>query len=124
MWPLSIVLLFATAASQQNSAGGDYVGKIPSWQGALRARAALVQPQLTLAPGDFDQNACFFIRSYHFERQNGSAPVLTGMTTCTPSRILEQKRVSPSRGLYVPLALQKDDLQSDDLQRDDQTQPR
>ena len=52
------------------------------------------------------RNTCYTVRSYHFERQDGQAPVLTGMTTCTPARILEQKRVSPSRGLYVPLSLQ------------------
>jgi hypothetical protein len=110
MWPLTIVLLIA-AAGPQNTASGDqaYVGKIPSLQSSLRARVALAQRRLTLAPGDLAPNTCFLIRSYHFQRQDGNAPVLTGMTTCTPSRILEQKRVSPSRGLYVPLSLQSSD---------------
>jgi hypothetical protein len=33
--------------------------------------------------------------------------MLTAMTTCTPARILEQKRVSAAPGvMYVPLTLQ------------------
>lgn len=104
MWPLSIVLLFATA-SPQNAPNADraYIGTIPSLQDSLRGRVALAQRRLTLSPGDFAPNTCFLIRSYHFRRQDGNAPVLAGMTTCTPSRMLEQKRVSPGRGLYVPL---------------------
>jgi len=110
MWPLAIVLLIA-AGAPQNTASADqaYVGKIPSLKDSLRARVALAQRRATLAPGDLAPNTCFLIRSYHFERQDGNAPVLAGMTTCTPSRILEQKRVSPSRGLYVPLTLQPGD---------------
>ena len=110
MWPLTIVLLIASAGPQNTpNADQSYVGKIPSLKDSLRARVAQAQPRLTLAPGESFPNTCFLIRSYHFERQDGNAPVLTGMTTCTPSRVLEQKRVSPSRGLYVPLSLQSAD---------------
>jgi hypothetical protein len=107
MWPLSIVLLFATAAPQQNAPvqQGAYVGKIPQVQQMARDRMNVLQR--TVHPSDFNQNTCFAIRSYHFERQDGQAPMLTAMTTCTPARILEQKRVSPAPGvMYVPLALQ------------------
>jgi hypothetical protein len=116
MWPLSIVLLIA-AAGPQNAANADqaYIGKIPSLKDSLRARVELAQRRGTLAHGltlkseEFAPNTCFLIRSYNFQRHDGNAPVLAGMSTCTPARILEQKRVSPSRGLYVPLSLQPDD---------------
>jgi hypothetical protein len=110
MWPLTIVLLFGTAGPQQNapSAGEAYVGKIPPIvqlvQHNLQSRR--VSPQEMM-----NRNTCFLIRSYHFRRQDGNAPVLTGMTTCTPSRILEQKRVSPEGGLYVPLVFSGDQAQ-------------
>jgi hypothetical protein len=107
MWPLSIVLLVA-AAPQQNSPSldGAYVGKIPLVESVVQHN-----PQTRRMSPDqmMNRNTCYTVRSYHFERHDGNAPVLTGMTTCTPSRILEQKRVSPSRGLYVPLSLQTGD---------------
>jgi hypothetical protein len=116
MWPLSIVLLLTTAAPQQNtpSREGAYVGKIPAVASVLQhnLQSRKVAPQ-ELA----NSNLCFAIRSYHFRRQDGNAPVLVGTTTCTPSRILEQKRVSPTRGLYVPLALPSLDLRSNDQQQ-------
>ncbi len=103
MWPLTIVLLFATAAQPQQGSSnldGAYVGK------NLRGHDLAQR----LSPEQFqEKNTCYAIRSYHFERHDGNAPVLTGMTTCTPSRILEQKQVSPARGLYVPLSLRNND---------------
>jgi hypothetical protein len=105
MWPLSIILLFATAAPQQNAPAPQqgFIGKIPQVQlQGDRAFARKLSPQELV-----DKNTCYAIRSYHFERQDGQAPVLTAMTTCTPSRILEQKRVSRPPGvMYVPLAIQ------------------
>ncbi|HET9838730.1 MAG TPA: hypothetical protein VFR84_10880 [Candidatus Angelobacter sp.] len=102
MWPLSIVLLFATAGPQQKAPapGEAYVGKIPQLRNLVQRKLQMRR----LSPDEIkDRNTCYTIRSYHFERQDGQAPVLAGMTTCTPSRILEQKQVSPGRGLYVPL---------------------
>ena len=110
MWPLTIVLLFATAGPQQNapSAGEAYVGKIPPV-------VQLVQHNLLtrrVSPQEMmNSSTCFLIRSYHFRRQDGNAPVLAGITTCTPSRILEQKRVSPEGGLYVPLVFSGEQAQ-------------
>ena len=106
MWPLSIVLLLATAAPQlqqgSSTQDGAYAGKLPQIHN-VRGH----DPARKLSPQQLrDKNTCYAIRSYHFERQDGQAPVLAGMTTCTPSRILEQKRVSPEPGLFVPLGLQ------------------
>jgi hypothetical protein len=56
------------------------------------------------------KNTCYALRSYHFERHDGQAPLLTGMSTCTPARILEQKRVSPAPGVkLVPMSLDSRD---------------
>ncbi len=64
---------------------------------------------------DAKDNTCFTMRSYFFRRQDGQAPVLTGMSTCTPAAALQQRRVSPEPGaLYVPMGLQSNDLQSND----------
>jgi hypothetical protein len=108
MWPLSLIFLLATAGPQQNApaTGGAYVGKVPQLRNLAQrnSQTRRVSPEETS-----NRNTCFLIRSYHFERQDGNAPVLTGMTTCTPSRILEQKRVSPARGLFVPLSLRNND---------------
>jgi len=112
MWPLSLVLLFATAAPLQHDSsglGGAYKGKIPqiqAWRGhGLQSRR--------LSPQDFrDRHTCYTMRSYLFHRQDGQAPVLAGMTTCTPASVLQQRQVSPApRVLYVPLSLESSDQQ-------------
>ncbi len=107
MWPLSIVLLFATAAPQQSSSAleGAYLGKIPQTQN-LRGRALQTGRSPLQNP---NTNICFAIRSYHFRRQDGQAPVLAGITNCTPGSVLQQRRVSPAPGLYVPLTLKSND---------------
>ena len=40
-----------------------------------------------------DQNLCFTMRTYLFERRNGFAPEPVGMTTCQPASPRQQKRV-------------------------------
>jgi hypothetical protein len=105
MWPLTLIFLFAmSAAPQQNAPApdGGYVGKIP--------QVLNLQPdhrlQRTLRPEDFSSNLCFTIRSYHFRRQDGQAPVPAGVTTCTPALAFRQRKVSPApRALYVPLGM-------------------
>jgi hypothetical protein len=109
MWPLTIVLLFGTAAPQQNAPAqqGAYIGKIPVQVQLLQHRAFMrrLSPQQRI-----DWNTCYTVRSYHFERQDGQAPMLTAMTTCTPARILEQRQVSRTPGvMYVPLGMQKEE---------------
>jgi len=48
-----------------------------------------------------DQNLCFTMRSYLFERRNGFAPEPVGMTTCQPASARRQKQVV-SRPKLVP----------------------
>lgn len=109
MWPLSIFLLLAMNAApapQQNAPApqGPFIGKIPQpgqpHRGRMDARS--------FSPEDANRNLCFTIRSYHFRRQDGQAPVPAGVTTCTPANALRQRRVSPAPGgLYVPLGMPK-----------------
>ena len=104
MWPLTLIFLFAmSAAPQQND---------PAPQSDLFAKS---RRQLTLDAqrmregriAEDNSNVCFTIRSYHFRRQDGLAPVPAGVTTCTPAIDVRQRRVSkPPRVLYVPLGMQ------------------
>jgi hypothetical protein len=50
-------------------------------------------------------NTCLALRVYHFERNDGRAPVLVKTVTCTPSTVFTQKAGHPPRPLYVPLKL-------------------
>ena len=50
-----------------------------------------------------DENTCWFIRSYNFEREDGAAPVLKGVTTCTPSKKNELRRAKKRGAEFVPL---------------------
>jgi hypothetical protein len=50
----------------------------------------------------FQSNTCFTMRSYLFARNDGEAPRLVGMTTCTPAssyRLYHAQR-KPQFGLY------------------------
>ncbi len=106
MWPLSIFLLFATAAPQQQSAPPQFQihRSNPTLQLKQLHRAA---GRLQLEPG---QNyGCYAIRSYNFHRQDGQAPVLAGTTTCTPANLLRQRQASPEpRVRFVPVDTQGD----------------
>jgi hypothetical protein len=100
-----IVLLFAGAAPQQGSSNSDgaYLGKVSQIK-SLRG------PQLQVrrvSPEELQaRNTCYTVRSYHFERQDGQAPMLTGVSTCTPANKLQQRRVSRTpETLYTPLGL-------------------
>lgn len=101
MWPLGIFLLFATAASPQQSA--------PSQFQLSRSSPTLQFKHIDRAPargvlGPGQNYDCYAIRSYVFHRQDGLAPVLTGMTTCTPANLLQQKQTSPEpRVRFVPV---------------------
>ena len=54
-------------------------------------------------PSNRDENTCWFIRSYNFEREDGSAPVLKDVTTCTPSRRYELRWAKKHGAEFVPL---------------------
>lgn len=107
MWPLSFFLIVAMAAqSQPNAAPPDHQNSFilqPKYFGHANRQTF---PEVKL-PAD-RSNLCFTMRSYRFHRQDGQAPVLTGMTTCTPASVLRQKQVSPAPAQYVPLGLNRD----------------
>jgi hypothetical protein len=112
MWPLGLVLLFAAAAPQQAApprVSDEEIAKLMSPKMQLAMEAA--KKDAIIAQQDLTQNnLCFTMRSYHFRRQDGQAPVLAGTTTCTPANRLQQRRVwrgNPG-SMYVPLGLQTD----------------
>ncbi|HEY6307717.1 MAG TPA: hypothetical protein VI488_14790 [Candidatus Angelobacter sp.] len=46
---------------------------------------------------------CYAIRSYLFRREEGSAPVLVGTTTCTPANTVRPEQVmNPPKARLVP----------------------
>src|SRR5580698_880727 len=103
---LNLLFIFAMAAPQPNSA--------PT-VGPIQQRL----PALTYLPGDPTarkllessrlENTCYTIRSYHFRRQDGQAPVPAGMTTCTRANVFQQRQVtSDPSGLFVPLGMKID----------------
>jgi len=53
--------------------------------------------------GYWQAPTCYTVRSYRFRRQDGQAPVLAGVTTCTPADTLRQKQVSPGPVKLEPL---------------------
>jgi len=113
MWPLALTLLLTTAAPQQPQPQSSpaveaaYVGQIPPLQQTLLDRARQ-NARRKLQLEAFAPNTCFYIRSYHFRRQDGLAPVPAGVTTCTPANVLKKRQISPSPGgVYVPLTLQQ-----------------
>jgi hypothetical protein len=102
MWPLSIFLFAAIAASQQQplNVSQDFRSlKLPAMQHKqlddVTSHKFFIDPK---------RNTCFTMRSYFFRRQDGQAPVPAGMTTCTPASVLQQRQVSPRPKLIlVPL---------------------
>ena len=105
MWPLGIFLLIATAAPPQQSVPSQF--QLHRSNPALQQHKQLdrVPAQGLVEPGQ--AQGCFFIRSYIFHRQDGQAPVLTGMTTCTPANLLRQRQASPDpQVMFVPVSAQ------------------
>jgi hypothetical protein len=108
MWPLHFVLLLAFAAQPQQAPStpeGSYLGRLPHVSNLQldRLHRRRISPQQLAG-----QNVCYFIRSYHFRRQDGLAPVPAGVTTCTPANAFRQKQVTGSPdSLYVPMVLEE-----------------
>ena len=99
MWPLSLVLLFATGAPQQQAAIPQLTpqqkqllesGRIRAEMGAKVAEYNLLHAK---------DSTCYAIRSYQFRQQDGQAPIPAGMTTCTPAARFQQKWVTIEPGL-------------------------
>ncbi len=106
MWPLHLALLLAFAAQPQQAPSFEFKPDTAQLQAQVQMHRQLLQ-------NDFEArqnaNVCYFIRSYHFRRQDGLAPVPAGVTTCTPADAFHQKQVNATpRIMYVPLGLQPD----------------
>lgn len=113
MWPLSLVLFSAIAAQPQQNPTPDFKADISKLRVQMQRQGpAFLQKRLDAQQND---NVCYFIRSYHFRRQDGLAPVPAGVTTCTPANAFRQKQVSKPGPLLVPLTMQQD--QEDDQKR-------
>ena len=120
MWPLSILLLLSMAPQDNPVVKKDYLREQPlissqapaksqplfKAQASAKAHTTLVLAQEAARRGIVNPQSytCYAIRSYRFRRQDGNAPVLAGMTTCTPSKTLQQEQVSPEpRVRLVPM---------------------
>lgn len=109
MLPLSIFLFVATAAPQQqplNVFQDFHHLKLPAMQHQQLSNESMARKMIEQS----QRNTCYTMRSYFFRRQDGQAPVPAGMTTCTPARVLQQRRVSPVPELIpVPLGATRND---------------
>jgi hypothetical protein len=126
---ISLTLLFAAAAAAQNQSSGQASApeQPPVLQqnetsftrdlSTLNLDARVFHPALRIDPQLMEQwrakNApCYTMRSYLFDRRNGFAPELVGMTTCTPARDFQLKRTEkPPTGGLVPLTWPGGDIQ-------------
>lgn len=118
MWPLNVFLFLIAAAPAAQQKPLDVFQdfrnlQLPAMQ--HRQLDTLTSRKLT---GEMLNNTCYTMRSYFFRRQDGQAPVPAGMITCTPARVLQQRRVSPPPELMlVPLGAQEKDAQQKDAQQ-------
>jgi hypothetical protein len=106
MWPLNLVFLLAMVAPQQNPT--DAVQGVQQKPPSVETQR--LNNEKRRLTDSVRSNTCFTMRSYFFRRQDGQAPVPAGMTTCTPSSVLQQRRVSPApRVRFIPLSGQRDE---------------
>lgn len=107
MWPLSIFLISALAAPQQQPPDVSR-----NFSQLILPIMQYSQPDRHTANKlleDSRRNTCYTMRSYFFRRQDGQAPVPAGMTTCTPASVLQQRQVSPAPQVkFVPLGATRD----------------
>ena len=91
-----------SAQSKSQTQSSDWLGPVPQ-----------VQPRQfqtrRLDPEDLQtlQNShmCLALRVYHFERNDGGAPVLVKTLTCTPNTVFLKRAGPPPKALYTPLNL-------------------
>lgn len=96
--------LFVRPLAQSQSQSGDWLGRVPQFQGPL---SPLETKRFNADDFLAEQNShmCFAIRSYIFRRNDGKAPVLVKTMTCTPNTVFLKRAGPPPEGLYVPLKL-------------------
>jgi hypothetical protein len=79
----------------------DFVGKIPTSPLPHSGPFQIGMNQFRhIQRSDADQmralanrNTCYTMRTYVFRRQDGTAPVLVGTTTCTPATVVRRQQV-------------------------------
>jgi hypothetical protein len=114
MWPLSVFLFLAAAATAPQQQPLDvsqdfHYLKPPAMQHG-QLNDATGRSLIEEGRRNALRNTCFTMRSYFFRRQDGQAPVPAGMTTCTPASVLQQRQVSPGPKLIlVPLGAQQEE---------------
>jgi hypothetical protein len=108
MLPLSVFLFLAAAAAAPQQKPLDVFQDFRHLQLPVMQHRQFDDAASRRLLEESRRNTCFTMRSYFFRRQDGQAPVLAGMTTCTPARVLQQRQVSPAPDVkLVPLALQQ-----------------
>ena len=105
---LTVIFVTCAAAAQSDSPQAGSAVSVPQLRVPDNAQSGPREFKLPTSrywhvrPGDLvQQTLCLKIRSYIFERRDGEAPRLVGMTTCTPSTKFTTKRAeSPQWGVY------------------------
>lgn len=85
----------------QSKSQSDWLGPVPQFQGTPRQ---FEDRRFTLE--DFlaeNSHMCLALRVYHFERNDGKAPVLVKTLTCTPNTVFLKRAGPPPKGPYMPL---------------------
>jgi hypothetical protein len=89
----------------------DFVGKIPTSPSPQSGQFPIGMNQFThIQRFSADQqqalanrDTCYTMRTYVFRRQDGTAPVLVGTTTCTPANVVRRQQVNhPPEVRLVP----------------------
>ncbi|HKD79304.1 MAG TPA: hypothetical protein VKH81_06385 [Candidatus Angelobacter sp.] len=102
MWPLSLVLLFATAAPQQPAAPPQLTAQQKQLLESARQKAEKAAKASEYQLLHARNTTCYTLRSYFFHPQDGQAPVPAGMTTCTPANKFRQRWVTIEPGMKYP----------------------
>ena len=98
-------LTTCSAIAQQQTTGSTSSDPSSTRQWAFSTdpiRRSQFDSKLVAPPGS-QQNTCWFIRSYIFERKDGEAPVLKRETVCTPSKANSLQRAKQRPARLVPL---------------------
>jgi hypothetical protein len=102
MSPLGFILLLGLASQNQPAPAQQSGAERPVPQVLFQGQLNLGQPQWVLRRGTLGA-ACYTIKTYRFERQDGNAPVLVGTTTCTPANTVRSEQVvNPPKARLVP----------------------
>ena len=113
---LALLLVGGTAAQESNTASAADEKSFSHSMFQSKRAFVITEPQLEIASKlpppdrrvfvtapDSQQNTCWFIRSYIFERRDGEAPVFKRETTCTPSYRNPLRQTKQRGARLIPL---------------------